>query len=169
MDRIATPKGLAVGIIVIGLLVAGSILLGALALIGQRRTDTQVEKIAQRVFLIEQPTEAQQRKGLKRAVRELRGPAGAEILGALLKSATPAQRRELQKILKGGGRANNPGSGQPGPGAQPGPSPTVPSATVPSVTTPPAPPVPSVTTPTVTTPPVTVPPLQCPPVPLRCP
>jgi hypothetical protein len=169
MDRLATPKGLAVGIVVIGLLISGSILLGAYALVKQQRTDREVQRIAQRVFLIEQPTAAQKKKGVQRAVKELSGAAGAQILNALLKSATPEQRRELRRIVRGGDRATNPGSGQPGPGAESGPSPNVPSATVPSVTTPAVPPAPSVTTPTVTTPPIVLPPLPCPPVPLKCP
>lgn len=168
-DRFTTPKGIAAGILLVGLLVAVSIGLGAYALVKQGRTDRQVEKIAQRVFLIEQPTEAQKQKGLKNAVKELKGPAGAAILGALLKSATPKQRRELREILKGGDTANNPGSGPTGPGTTPGPSPkpNVPPVTVPPVTTPELPGVPPVTTPPVTVPPVTVPPVPCLPIPVQ--
>lgn len=163
IDRIATPKGLAVGIMVICGLISAAIIMGAVVITHLGRTDKRVAQIAQRVFLIEQPSAAQRKAGISRAVKELTADEAQALLNRLLKTASPAQRRKLRKVLPGGGgHATNPGSGPAGPGTTPGPSPSLP--TVPSVTTPALPVVPVITTPSLTVPSVAVPPI----VPLPC-
>lgn len=183
--RFTDPRLIGVGMLLITVLLVGTMVLGAIGLVHQRQTDRQVQRLATKVFLIQQPTKEQRKAGLTRAVTELNPEQARTLLGSLIKAASPAQRKQLRDIANaqrkrdarkkrrepskpspapGGSAPSSPAPGGSG-GTTSAPAPSRPSAPSAPPTSTRRPGVPSVTVPPVKTPPVgPVPPVETPPV-----